>query len=59
VGTVFGPIVGAIVIVFMQNFLATWGAWVTVIQGCIFVFFVLVFREGVVGGISKLIKRPL
>ena len=58
-GTVFGPIVGAVVIVFMQNFLATWGAWVTVVQGGIFVFFVLVFRQGVVGGISKLIKRPL
>ncbi len=58
-GTVFGPIVGAAVIVTMQNYLATFGAWVTVIQGAIFVIGVLLFREGIVGVISKLIKKPL
>src|SRR5690606_10422991 len=58
-GTVFGPIVGAAVIVTMQNYLATFGAWVTVIQGCIFVICVLLFREGVVGVIARWVKRPL
>ncbi|WID94731.1 branched-chain amino acid ABC transporter permease [Bosea vestrisii] len=58
-GTVFGPIVGAIVIVSMQNFLATLGAWVTVVQGIVFVICVLLFREGIVGMISKWIKKPL
>lgn len=58
-GTVFGPIAGALVIVAMQNYLATLGAWVTVIQGCIFVICVLLFREGIVGVISKAIRRPL
>ncbi len=58
-GTVFGPIVGATVIVTMQNYLATFGAWVTVIQGVIFVLTVLLFREGFVGVISKWIKKPL
>lgn len=58
-GTVFGPIVGAAVIVTMQNYLATMGAWVTVIQGCIFVICVLLFREGVVGVIARWVKRPL
>jgi branched-chain amino acid transport system permease protein len=58
-GTVFGPIVGAAVIVTMQNYLATFGAWVTVIQGAIFVISVLLFREGIVGVISKWLKRPL
>lgn len=58
-GTVFGPIVGATVIVTMQNYLATFGAWVTVIQGVIFVITVLLFREGIVGVISKWIKKPL
>ena len=45
-GTVFGPIVGAAVIVGMQNYLATLGAWVLVVQGVIFVVCVLLFREG-------------
>ena len=58
-GTVFGPIVGAAVIVTMQNYLATWGAWVTIVQGTIFVIAVLLFREGIVGVIAKWLKRPL
>lgn len=58
-GTVFGPIVGATVIVAMQNYLATWGAWVTIVQGTIFVIAVLLFREGIIGVLSKWIKRPL
>jgi branched-chain amino acid transport system permease protein len=58
-GTVFGPIVGALVIVSMQNYLASLGAWVTVVQGVIFVICVLTFREGIVGLISKRIGRPL
>ncbi|MDX3809228.1 branched-chain amino acid ABC transporter permease [Bosea thiooxidans] len=58
-GTVFGPIAGAIVMITMQNYLATLGAWVTVIQGLIFVACVLLFREGIVGVIAKAIKKPL
>lgn len=58
-GTVFGPIVGALVIVSMQNYLASLGAWVTVVQGVIFVICVLLFREGIVGVIAKAIRRPL
>ncbi|MCP5341616.1 MAG: branched-chain amino acid ABC transporter permease [Rhodobacteraceae bacterium] len=58
-GTIFGPPVGAALIVTMQNYLATFGAWVTVIQGVIFVIGVLLFREGIVGVISRWLKRPL
>jgi branched-chain amino acid transport system permease protein len=58
-GTVFGPIIGAAVIISMQNFLAGLGAWVTVVQGVIFVICVLVFREGIVGVIGKWLKKPL
>jgi len=58
-GTVFGPLVGASLIVTMQNYLATFGAWVTIIQGVIFVIGVLMFREGIVGVISRWLKRPL
>lgn len=58
-GTVFGPMVGAAVIVTMQNYLAHLGAWVTVIQGIIFVVCVMLFREGIIGVIAKKLKRPL
>lgn len=58
-GTVFGPIVGAAVIVAMQNYLASLGSWVLVVQGVIFVACVLLFREGIVGVIAKAIKKPL
>src|SRR5207249_2201051 len=47
-GTVFGPVVGALVIVGLQNYLAPLGQWVTVITGLIFVVCVLAFRRGIV-----------
>ncbi len=58
-GTLFGPVVGAAVIVTMQNYLAQLGAWVTVVQGVIFVICVLAFRRGIVGEIANIIKKPL
>jgi branched-chain amino acid transport system permease protein len=58
-GTVFGPIAGALVIVAMENYLATLGAWVTIVQGVIFVLCVLLFREGIVGLFARWAKRPL
>lgn len=58
-GTIFGPLVGAAIIVTMQNYLATLGAWVTVIQGVIFVLSVLLFREGVMGLLAKWFRKPL
>ncbi len=58
-GTVFGPLAGAAVIVTMQNYLASFGAWVTIIQGVIFVLGVMLFREGIVGVLSRWLKRPL
>jgi len=48
IGTLMGPLVGAAVLVTMQHFLAPFGAWVLVIQGLIFAFCVLVFRDGLV-----------
>jgi branched-chain amino acid transport system permease protein len=58
-GTVFGPVVGAAIIVTMQNYLAEFGAWVLVIQGVIFVACVLAFRRGVVGEIGNALKVKL
>jgi branched-chain amino acid transport system permease protein len=55
-GTVFGPVLGAFVIVALQNYLAPLGAWVTVIQGIIFVICVLTFRRGIVGEILARIR---
>jgi branched-chain amino acid transport system permease protein len=47
------------VIVAMQNYLAGFGQWVTVIQGVIFVACVLAFRRGIVGEIAHIFKRSL
>src|SRR5438552_3209039 len=58
-GTVFGPVVGALIIISMENYLAQIGSWVTVVQGVIFVICVLTFRRGVIGELGRLIKRPL
>ena len=57
-GTVFGPVVGASVIVFLQNELADKvGSLVTVIMGGIFVVCVLLFRRGIVGEAIALYDR--
>ena len=58
-GTIFGPVVGAIIIVAMQNYLAGFGQWVTVIQGVIFVACVLAFRRGIVGEIAHRFGKSL
>jgi branched-chain amino acid transport system permease protein len=58
-GTVFGPVVGALIVVSLENYLSQLGAWVTVVQGVIFVVCVLTFRRGVVGELARLIKKPL
>ena len=58
-GTVFGPVVGAAVIITMQNYLAQLGAWVTVVQGVIFVICVLAFRRGIIGELGNWLKKPL
>jgi len=53
VGTLLGPIVGAAIVVSMQTQLATLGAWVVVVQGAIFVLFVLFLRKGVIGSLEE------
>jgi branched-chain amino acid transport system permease protein len=58
-GTVFGPLLGATVIVTMQNYLASFGAWVTVIQGVVFVLCVLLFREGILGLVARKARSSL
>jgi branched-chain amino acid transport system permease protein len=58
-GTVFGPVIGALVVVGLENYLSQLGAWVTVVQGVIFVVCVLTFRRGIIGELARLLKRPL
>jgi branched-chain amino acid transport system permease protein len=58
-GTVFGPVVGAFIIITMENYLAQLGAWVTITEGVIFVICVLTFRRGVIGEIGNFLKKPL
>jgi branched-chain amino acid transport system permease protein len=57
-GTFFGPIVGAAIVVTLQDMLADRvGSWVTVIIGAIFVICVLAFRRGVVGELQAFFER--
>jgi len=59
VGTLFGPLVGAGLVVSLQTQLAQspLGNWVSVILGAIFVICVLSFRSGIVGEIQKIVKK--
>src|SRR6266849_3623264 len=58
-GTVFGPVVGAFVMVTLEQYLAQLGAWVTIVQGIIFVICVLTFRRGIVGELARFLRKPL
>jgi branched-chain amino acid transport system permease protein len=57
VGTMLGPIVGAVLVVGIQNYFATLGAWVTIIQGAVFVAVVMAFRRGIVGELAPFVSR--
>ena len=58
VGTFFGPVFGAGIVIALQDLLADKvGAWVTVIIGAIFVVCVLAFRKGVVGELHAWLER--
>jgi branched-chain amino acid transport system permease protein len=59
-GTFAGPVVGAITIIGLENFLADRaGSWIKVIIGAIFVVCVLAFRRGFVGELLEWQKRVL
>lgn len=52
-GSFLGPLLGAGVVVAMQNFLSHLGAWVVLVQGAIFVVAVLMFRDGLLGSVRR------
>lgn len=59
IGTLWGPIAGAAIIVNLQNYLANLGGWSTIATGAIFVICVLAFRKGVVGELADRLKIKL
>jgi branched-chain amino acid transport system permease protein len=58
-GTVFGPVAGALVVVAVENYLSQLGAWVTIVEGAIFVVCVLTFRRGIIGELARVLKKAL
>jgi branched-chain amino acid transport system permease protein len=58
-GTIFGPVMGALVLSAMENYLAQFGAWVTVTQGAIFMICVLAFRRGIIGELGAKLRIQL
>lgn len=55
-GTLFGPVVGALLITGLQQYFASLGSWVTFVQGAVLVVVVLMFRRGIVGEITRRMK---
>ncbi len=56
-GTPMGPSVGALMVAALENYLASYGSWIAVLTGGVFMACVLAFRRGVVGEIRALMKR--
>ncbi len=59
IGTIFGPVVGSFFILSLEHFLAPYGPWVLLLQGLVFMLFVLLFRQGIVGELQKWFKTHL
>ncbi len=56
IGTLLGPIVGALIVTSMENYLAGLGAWVVFFKGLILVACVMLFRDGIVEFVGQLIR---
>jgi branched-chain amino acid transport system permease protein len=59
IGTLWGPVAGAAIIINLQNYLANLGGWSTIATGAIFVICVMAFRRGIVGEIAHRLKIKL
>jgi branched-chain amino acid transport system permease protein len=57
IGTILGPVVGAAVVVGLQNYLAGIGSFSTIVLGAIFVVCVLAFRRGLVGEVIEFMRK--
>ena len=56
-GTLSGPMVGAGIVIVMNDYLAQFGEWALISQGAILLLVILFFRRGVVGELLALIRR--
>ena len=56
-GTFFGPVAGAFILVPLNNYLTSYGAWRLFAWGSAILLVVLIFPEGAVGRIERLVKR--
>jgi len=59
IGTLWGPVAGAAIIINLQNYLANLGGWSTIATGAIFVVCVMAFRRGIIGEIAYRLKIKL
>jgi branched-chain amino acid transport system permease protein len=59
IGSIFGPLAGALAMKATETYLAAFGSWVTVLQGLVFVFCVMAFRDGIVGRLARITGRKL
>lgn len=56
IGTLFGPVLGAAVLISLHNYLASIGSWLLIVQGVFFIACVLLFRNGIVGTFNRFFK---
>lgn len=57
IGTLTGPMVGAGVIIWLNDHLAQFGEWALISQGAILLLVIIFFRRGLVGELSALLRR--
>ncbi|CAM3907640.1 ABC transporter permease [Bordetella tumulicola] len=56
-GTITGPILGAIALIGMETYMSELRDWVIIAQGAVFVVVVLAFRGGIVGSLGNAWRR--
>jgi len=56
-GTLTGPMVGAGIVIVMNDHLASFGEWSLITQGAIMLLVIIFLRRGVVGELGALLNR--
>ena len=56
-GTMTGPMVGAGIVILLNDYLAQFGEWALITQGVVLLAVILFFRQGVVGTLGALLLR--
>lgn len=56
-GTLSGPIVGAGIIILLNDYLADFGEWALIAQGVILLLVIMFFRRGVVGELDRVLRK--